>query len=45
MDECGWVRERLRCALAYRGHTRLGTSDARRPLATTWWLGSEPVGH
>jgi len=43
--ECGWVRERLRHALACLGHTWQGIGDARRPLATTRRLGSEPVGH
>ena len=43
--KCGQVRAMLRRSLARLGHTRRGTSDARHPLATTRWLGSEPVGH
>ena len=43
--QCGWVLARLRRSLARLGHTRQGTGDARRPLATTRRLGSEPVGH
>ena len=43
--KCGWVRAMLRHALPWLGHTRRGSGDARRSLATTRRLGSEPVGH
>ena len=43
--ECGRVLAVLRRALACLGHTRQGAGDARRSLATTRQLGSEPVGH
>jgi len=43
--KCGWVRAMLRHALPWLGHTRRGSGDMRRSLATTRRLGSEPVGH
>jgi len=32
--KCGWVRAMLRHALPWLGHTRRGSGDARRSLAT-----------
>ena len=43
--QCGRVLARLRRALACLGHTRRGTVDAQRPLASTRRADSVPVGH